>query len=107
MLKPAERGVRLGRDVLDEEKAPAGPQNAAQFSEGGRHVGHVAAETHTPLCWFQHGIRPLWKAAADGCRPDRRTGAHLQQTGFSSITIDRFSIGVPPVSPHIMGTATK
>jgi SAM-dependent methyltransferase len=76
---------------------------------GGRllFIEHVAAETHTPLCWFQHGIRPLWKAVADGCRPDRRTGAHLQQAGFSSVTIDRFSIGMPPVSPHIVGTATK
>lgn len=57
--------------------------------------------------WFQRGIRPLWKAGADGCPPDRDTGTHLQQAGFSSVQFDRFSIGVPPVSPHIVGTATK
>ncbi len=76
---------------------------------GGRllFIEHVAAERHTPLCWFQHGIRPLWKAVADGCHPDRDTGALLQQAGFASVEIERFSIGVPPVSPHIMGTATK
>ena len=76
---------------------------------GGRllFIEHVAAERHTPLCWFQHGIRPFWKAVADGCHPDRETGTLLQQAGFSSVELERFSIGVPPVSPHIMGTATK
>ena len=72
-----------------------------------RFIEHVAAERHTPLCWFQRGIRPLWKAVADGCHPDRDTGTHLQQAGFSSVAFDRFSIGVPPVSPHIVGTALK
>ena len=75
---------------------------------GGRllFIEHVAAERHTPLCWFQHGIRPLWKVVADGCRPDRSTATHLQRAGFSAVTFDRFHIGVPPVSPHIVGTAT-
>ena len=76
---------------------------------GGRllFIEHVAAEAHTPLCWFQHGIRPLWKAVADGCHPDRDTGARLRQAGFSTVGFERFNIGVPPVSPHIVGTATK
>jgi len=70
-------------------------------------IEHVAAERHTPLCWVQHGIRPLWKTIADGCHPDRNTGTQLQQAGFASVEIDRFSIGLPPVSPHIAGVATK
>ncbi len=70
-------------------------------------IEHVAAERHTPLCWFQHGIRPLWKTIADGCHPDRNTGTQLQQAGFASVEIDRFSIGLPPVSPHIAGVATR
>lgn len=70
-------------------------------------IEHVAAAPHTPLCWFQHGIRPLWKAVADGCHPDRETGAVLRQAGFSTVEFERFNIGVPPVSPHIAGTATK
>jgi ubiquinone/menaquinone biosynthesis C-methylase UbiE len=76
---------------------------------GGRllFIEHVAAERHTPLCWFQRGIRPLWKAVADGCHPDRDTGTFLQEAGFSSVEFERFSIGVPPVSPHIVGVATK
>jgi len=76
---------------------------------GGRllFIEHVAAEAHTPLHWMQRGIRPLWKAVADGCHPDRDTGAMLQHAGFSSVAFDRFSIGVPPVSPHIIGVATK
>ena len=76
---------------------------------GGRllFIEHVAAEQHTPLCWFQHGIRPLWKMVADGCHPDRDTGALLQRSGFSTVELNHFRIGVPPVSPHIVGTATK
>lgn len=76
---------------------------------GGRllFIEHVAAEQHTPLCWLQRGIRPLWKAVADGCHPDRETGVALQNTGFSTVKLERFSIGVPPVSPHIVGGATK
>ncbi len=76
---------------------------------GGRllFIEHVAAQRHTALCWFQHSIRPLWKAVADGCHPDRKTGTLLREAGFSSVEFDRFSIGVPPVSPHIVGTATK
>ena len=76
---------------------------------GGRllFIEHVAAASHTPLCWVQHGIRPVWAAVADGCRPDRKTGALLQQAGFSDVTFERFRVGLPVVSPHIMGTATK
>lgn len=76
---------------------------------GGRllFIEHVAAERHTPLCWFQQGIRPVWQAVADGCRPDRDTGAQLRRAGFSTVETERFDVGVPPVSPHIVGTATK
>ena len=76
---------------------------------GGRvlFIEHVAADAHTPLCWVQHGIRPLWQAVADGCRPNRDTGRLLRAAGFSSVEFDRFNIGVPPVSPHIVGTATE
>lgn len=68
-------------------------------------IEHVAAEKHTPLCWLQHGIRPIWKRVADGCRPDRETDVTLQEAGFSSLKMERFSIGLPPVSPHVMGWA--
>ena len=76
---------------------------------GGRllFIEHVAADRHTPLCWFQHGIRPLWKAVADGCHPDRDTATWLQQAGFSTVTFEKHRIGVPPVTPHIVGAATK
>lgn len=76
---------------------------------GGRFlfIEHVAAERHTPLCWIQHGIRPVWKTVADGCHPDRRTDAMIREAGFSTVEMDRFSIGLPPVSPHVMGTALK
>jgi SAM-dependent methyltransferase len=74
---------------------------------GGRllFIEHVAAPPGTWLHALQRGIRPIWKTLADGCRPDRDTGAVLQQAGFSSITYEPFSTGLPVVSPHIAGTA--
>lgn len=74
---------------------------------GGRllFIEHVAADKHTPLCWFQHGIQPVWKVLADGCHTDRRTGTLLRAAGFSSVEFERFRAAVPPVSPHIAGTA--
>ena len=59
---------------------------------GGRllFIEHVAAEQHTPLCWFQHGIRPLWQAVADGCHPHRDTGTLLREAGFASVEFERF-----------------
>lgn len=76
---------------------------------GGRFlfIEHVAAERHTPLCWIQHGIRPVWKTVADGCHPDRRTDTAIRDAGFLTVEMDRFSIGLPPVSPHVVGTAVR
>lgn len=74
---------------------------------GGRllFIEHVAAPPDTWLHTVQHGIRPLWKALADGCHPDRETGAALQAAGFSSVDYKRVDTGLPIVAPHIVGTA--
>lgn len=76
---------------------------------GGRllFIEHVAADERTALCWLQHGIRPLWQTLADGCHPDRDTDAMLREAGFSSLEMEGFSIGLPSVSPHVMGWAVK
>ena len=74
---------------------------------GGRllFIEHVAAPRDTWLYTLQRGIRPVWTALADGCHPDRETGAALERAGFSSVTYEPFDTGLPVVSPHIMGTA--
>jgi SAM-dependent methyltransferase len=74
---------------------------------GGRllFIEHVAAPRDTWLYTLQRGIRPVWTRLADGCHPDRDTGAALEGAGFSSVTVDAFETGLPVVSPHIVGTA--
>lgn len=76
---------------------------------GGRFVfiEHVAAPAGTPLRWLQRGIRPLWRIAADGCRPDRPTDRLLKQAGFGELRLTHFEAPLPVVRPHIIGTATK
>jgi SAM-dependent methyltransferase len=74
---------------------------------GGRllFIEHVAAPRDTWLYTLQRGIRPVWSRLADGCHPDRDTGAALERAGFSSVAVDAFETGLPVVSPHIVGTA--
>jgi len=76
---------------------------------GGRFlfIEHVAAEPGRWLRWVQSGIRPLWRPLADGCRPDRDTGAALERAGFAKVTYERFDTGLPVVAPHIIGTAIR
>lgn len=70
---------------------------------------HVAAPQGTWLRRVQSGIRPLWKALADGCHPDRETWVALENAGFKSVKYQHFRApAVPPiVSPQIIGVATK
>jgi SAM-dependent methyltransferase len=75
---------------------------------GGRllFIEHVAAPHDSWLYAVQRGIRPVWRRLADGCHPDRDTGAALEAAGFSSVEYESFRTGLPVVSPHIMGMAT-
>ena len=52
-------------------------------------------------------IKPLWRALADGCEPDRDTGEAIRQAGFSRVEIQLFRVPIPIASPHIVGTAIK
>jgi SAM-dependent methyltransferase len=76
---------------------------------GGRllFIEHVAAPHDSWLYTLQHTVQPVWTCLGDGCRPDRDTGAALRRAGFASVSVERFDTGLPVVSPHIMGTATK
>lgn len=72
-----------------------------------RFIEHVAAQPGHWLRYVQKGIRPVWRPVADGCCPDRETGAVINQAGFAEVHYERFDARVPIVSPHIMGTATE
>ena len=76
---------------------------------GGRFffIEHVAAEPGRTLRWVQSAIRPVWRPLADGCRPDRNTGAALDRAGFASVEYEHFEAPVPVVSPHIVGVAVR
>jgi ubiquinone/menaquinone biosynthesis C-methylase UbiE len=76
---------------------------------GGRFlfVEHVAAEEGTVLRRIQRLVRPAWRRIGDGCEPDRTTEKDLLRAGFRMVSIDRFSVPLPLVSPHIAGVAEK
>ncbi len=88
-------------ETLDEVRRILRPGGRFLFIE------HVAAEPGRWLRWVQSGIRPLWRPLADGCRPDRDTGAALDRAGFAEVTYERFDTGLPVVAPHIIGTAIR
>ena len=72
-------------------------------------IEHVAAPPGSGLRAVQHAIKPLWKPLADGCRPDRETGRAIAAAGFADVQITRFRADLPlsPITPHILGTATR
>lgn len=70
-------------------------------------IEHVAAPSGSRLRRLQGWIRPLWSALADGCRPDRDTGAALDAAGFKRVRYQPFNVPAPIIRPHIMGVATK
>ncbi len=76
---------------------------------GGRYlfIEHVAAPERSRLWWMQKISKPFWRAAADGCEPDRDTASAVRRAGFSRVEIQRFSAPLTLASPHIAGTAIK
>lgn len=78
---------------------------------GGRFyfLEHVAAPSGSGLRRVQDGIAPLWRRLGDGCNPNRDTATALHAVGFVTVDLEARKIPVPlfPVTPHIVGTATK
>jgi SAM-dependent methyltransferase len=76
---------------------------------GGRFIflEHVGAPRGSRLLTLQRFLRPAWRKLGDGCLLDRDTEAHLTRAGFGELDVDRFSVPIPLVSPHISGVATK
>ncbi len=79
------------------------------LSPGGRFlfIEHVAAPSGTWLRRVQRWVRPISKALADGCCPDRETWLMLERSGFEHVEYEPFRLPLPIVSPHIAGVATK
>ena len=76
---------------------------------GGRFVflEHVAAPRGTWLRRLQRLVRPVWRVVADGCHPDRETDAAIAAAGFAEVRLERFSLPMGLVGPHIAGVALK
>ena len=89
------------RCVLDEVLRVLKPGGKFLFVE------HVAAEAGTRLRKIQRWIRPVWSRIGDGCEPDRTTWENLSEAGFRTVRLDRFTVPIPLVSPHIAGVAEK
>ena len=70
-------------------------------------IEHVAAPEETGMRMVQRMIRPIWKAIAGGCHPDRETWHLLERAGFEDLTIDHFKVSVAFIAPHIAGLGTK
>lgn len=70
-------------------------------------VEHVAAPRGSALRVVQRSVRPIWRAAADGCHPDRDSWIAIQDAGFAQVELVHFRVGVPVVSPHIAGLAIR
>ena len=76
---------------------------------GGRFVfvEHVAADSNSLQRRVQRALRAPWRIAGGGCAPDRDTGAAIRAAGFSRVDLERFSVALPVVSPHIAGIAVR
>ncbi len=69
-------------------------------------VEHVVARPGTALRRVQRAVRRPWGWVADGCRPDRDTGARIREAGFFDLEIERFQADLLVVTPHVAGVAT-
>ncbi len=76
---------------------------------GGRFVfvEHVAGDPGSWTRRVQRLLRPLWRVAGNGCRPDQDTAALIAAGGFSEVRIERFRAPLPVVGPHIAGVAVR
>ena len=74
---------------------------------GGRFVfvEHVVAPPRTRTRRAQRLVRPVWPLLADGCHADRDTERAIREAGFARVEVERFTVPVPVIGPHIAGVA--
>ena len=72
-------------------------------------IEHVGAERGSFLRRMQDLLHGPWRYVFEGCHTNRETGALLEEAGFSSLEIERFTSKKMPflVEPQILGVARK
>ena len=72
-------------------------------------IEHVGAERGSLLRRMQDLLHGPWRYVFEGCHTNRETSALLEDAGFSSLEIERFSSKKMPflIEPQILGVARK
>lgn len=70
-------------------------------------VEHVAASSHSTLCFVQRAITPLWSCIGGGCDPARPTKEYLRAAGFHKLNFEEFHLPLGPAAPHIAGIGMR
>lgn len=72
-------------------------------------IEHVAAPEGSGKRKVQNVLLRPWRWLFEGCETNRDTGGLLQTIGFSDVSMESFDSKAmpPPVSPGIVGVATK
>jgi ubiquinone/menaquinone biosynthesis C-methylase UbiE len=73
-----------------------------------RFYEHVAAEPGTRLDRLQQiADATIWSWFSGGCHVHRDTARAITTAGFTIKSLERFSFGPDPASPHILGRAVR
>lgn len=87
--------------VLAEAGRVLKPGGELRFNE------HVASPNPRRAS-LQRGADLIWPHVAGGCHLGRETEASIRAAGFTTIEIEHYSFGIPPLDPpksHILGIA--
>ena len=96
--------------VKDPDKALAERSRVIRAGGELRFHEHVRSENST-IARIQAGADAvIWPRLGGGCHLSRDTGRLIEEAGFATESIDRFTFGIPPLDPpkpHILGIAGR